>query len=150
MADLNDIQKLLVVQRWACFATATEIVTELKRDYGFEASIAQLMYYDPEHPQSKNLAQKWRDIYKETRDAFLESAKSIPIATQSYRLLEMQKMYRDNPRNTQLRTQLLEQAAKEVGGMFTNRRELTGANGGAVPILITAIEAVMPDGDGPS
>lgn len=33
-----------------------------------------------------------------------------------------------------LASSLLEQAAKEVGGSYTNRREVTGANGGPMEV----------------
>jgi hypothetical protein len=36
--------------------------------------------------------------------------------------------------NMVLASSLLEQAAKEMGGAFTNRRELTGKDGGAVEV----------------
>ena len=35
--------------------------------------------------------------------------------------------------------QLLEQAAKETGGAFTNRRELTGKGGGPIASQITTV-----------
>lgn len=61
---------------------------------------------------------------------------SIPIDQQSYRLHVLQQnLERAEQRgNAGLAISILEQAAKELGGAFTNRRELTGKNGQALTI----------------
>lgn len=62
---------------------------------------------------------------------------TIPIAQQAYRLRVLQRslVKVEGQGNVSMVAQLLEQAAKESGGAFTNRRELTGKGGGP---LVTA------------
>ena len=48
-------------------------------------------------------------------------------------------------KNIVLAASLLEQAAKEQGGMFTNKREVSGPNGGPIPTMPTTIELVAPN-----
>lgn len=61
-----------------------------------------------------------------------DNLSSIPIANIAYRLMRLQKFidlaqFKENP---VIVPSLMEQAAKEVGGLYTNRKEITGAGGG--------------------
>jgi hypothetical protein len=50
----------------------------------------------------------------------------------------------DRNGNVAMVAQLLEQAAKEVGGIFTNRRELTGKGGGPIQQATQTVQ-MTPD-----
>lgn len=91
----------------------------------------QVAAYDPTKAAGKNLSKKLADMFYATRKAFLEDVATIPIAQQAYRLRVLQRNLEraDNRGNAAMVSTLLEQAAKEVGGSFTNRRELTGKEG---------------------
>lgn len=63
-----------------------------------------------------------------------DNLSAIPIANIAYRLKRLQRFidheqFKENP---VIVPSLLEQAAKEVGGLYTNRKEITGAGGGPV------------------
>jgi len=68
--------------------------------------------------------------------------------SQAYRLRTLQHSLRTAERRGDivLSAQLLEQAAKEVGGVFTNskKHELAGPNDGPIPMMPTTIELVAP------
>ncbi|EXD22356.1 hypothetical protein K035_2034 [Acinetobacter baumannii 42057_4] len=61
-----------------------------------------------------------------------DNLSAIPIANIAYRLKRLQRFidleqFKENP---VIVPSLMEQAAKEVGGLYTNRKEITGAGGG--------------------
>lgn len=134
MATLTDDQKLHIVQCLACFDTPDEAARSVSEEFGISVARMQAQAYDPNKAAARHLAKKWREIFAATRKAFLEGTAMIPIAKQAYRLRTLQTLMEQarGRRNVPLAAALLEQAAKETGGMYTNRRELTGAGGGPI------------------
>lgn len=112
--------------------TPTEITEEVKAEFGIEMSRELVRAYNPD--QRADVADKWKVLFKEARAKFLAGVSSIGIAHQPYRLAELQKLYHAAGRNSGLKRELLEQAAKEIGGAFTNRRELTGQAGAPIQV----------------
>lgn len=131
MAVLSEPVKEAIVQMLACYDTPSQVAQQVKEDFGLEITRMRVAAYDPTKVAGKNLSKKLADMFHATRKAFLEDVASIPIAQQAYRLRVLQRNLEraDNRGNTAMVSTLLEQAAKEVGGSFTNRRELTGKEG---------------------
>lgn len=134
MAKLTDPVKMAIVQALACFDTPSEVAAAVKEEFGISITRQQVAAYDPTKATCKGLAKKLRAVFEETRKAFLNDVATIPIAQQAFRLRALQREFeRAKLRgNSALAAQLLEQAAKELGGAFTNRRELTGQGGGPI------------------
>ncbi len=131
MAQLTEPVKLAIVQALACFDSPSEVAAAVREEFGIEVTRQQVASYDPTKAACKGLAVKLREVFKETRVAFLSDISTIPIAQQAVRLRALQREFlRAQSRgNSAMVAQLLEQAAKEVGGALTNRRELTGKDG---------------------
>lgn len=142
MAALKDDQKLYVVQALACFDTPSQVIEAVKHEFGIDVTAQQLQAYNPATKAGARMSQRLKDIFEATRKRFLEEVGEIPIANQSYRLRQLQRMAQEAMRrkNIVLAASLLEQAAKEAGGMFTNRRQMehTGKDGG--PITTAAVD----------
>ncbi|RSE88604.1 DUF2280 domain-containing protein [Achromobacter denitrificans] len=147
MAKLNDVHKRVIVQALACWDTPTEVSDLLREQFGIDVPRTQVAQYDPTKVAGKGLAKKWVDLFHATRDAFRAEAAKIPIAEQSFRLRALGKIYERHMQrgNVVGAAAVLEQAAKESGGMFTNKRELSGPGGGPIPMMPTTIELVAPD-----
>lgn len=145
MATLTDDVKAFVVRALACFDTPTQVASAVKEEFGLEVTRMQVSTYDPNKHMGRNLSKKWREIFDATRKAFLDDQASIPIASQSFRLRALDRLYQNAAArgNAALAAQLLEQAAKESGGSFTNRREMTGKNG--APLIPTKSAQEMTD-----
>ncbi|WP_028353449.1 DUF2280 domain-containing protein [Bordetella petrii] len=137
MARLTDGIKRFVVQALACYDTPTQVVDAVKEEFGLVVSRQQVATYDPTKATGKTLAKKWRVLFDDTRKRFRAEVAEIPIADQAYRLRTLQRAMAKAERqgNVAMVSQLLEQAAKEVGGAFTNRHkhEHGGPNGGPIP-----------------
>lgn len=117
-----------IVTRLACFATPTEVAEEFEEAFGHEISRGQAGYYNPTTPNSK-MAGKWKDLFEETRARYIAEAAEVGVAHQRYRLEQLQKLYGKALRagragNVKLAMEILEQAAKEEGGAFTNRSKV--------------------------
>lgn len=69
--------------------------------------------------------------FEATRKAFLEQPENIPISNLAVRLQRYEDGYQGT-KNIVRRLKILEQAAKDMGGQFTNKQEITGANGGPI------------------
>jgi hypothetical protein len=130
MPKLDEQQKTFIVQELACFQTYSEVAASVKELFGVEIERQQVYVYDP----TKNkVAEKWRKIFDATREKFIADTASIAIAHKSYRLRELDAIYRGQKaakiQNTKAMKETLEQAAKEAGDAFTNKREITGKGG---------------------
>ena len=123
MATLTDDVKAFIVQALACFDTPSQVVDAVKDEFGITVTRQQVQAYDPNKTLGRALSKKWREMFDATRSRFLKETAEIPIATQSFRLRALQKMYEKTAArgNVPLAAQLIEQAAKETGGMFVNR-----------------------------
>lgn len=142
MASLTEAQKGFIVQALACYDTPTQVAEAVKEEFGIEIGRQQVGAYDPTKVSGKDLARKWRDLFHETRKRFREEIAEIPIADQAYRLRQIGRLYDRVSRqgNAVAAAQLLEQAAKETGGAFTNKREHTGAAGGPIDQKVTVVD----------
>lgn len=145
MAALKDSHKHFIVQRLACYDTPSEVAQAVAEEFRVEIDRSQVAKYDPTGVASRGLGKKWKVLFWETRERFEAEMDQVPIAHRAYRMRELHKAYQEAKRkkNYPLAAQLLEQAAKERGEMFTNRRELTGAGGGPVQAEVTGFGALM-------
>ncbi len=124
MAALKNEVKGFIVQALACFDTPSQVVEQVKQEFGIEISRQLCESHDPTKRAGVNLAVKWVTLFHDTRKRFREETAEIPIANRAYRLRTLGRMAvkAENSKNMALTAQLLEQAAKEVGDVYVNRR----------------------------
>ncbi|SFQ98999.1 hypothetical protein SAMN04487773_0898 [Enterobacter sp. kpr-6] len=136
MAALKGEVKAFIVQSLACFDTPSQVVEAVKKEFGFTITRQQVESHDPTKANGKGLAQKWVDMFNATRERFQNEISDIPIANKAYRLRALDRMATktEGMKNFALASQLIEQAAKEVGDAYTNKHkfEHSGPNGGAI------------------
>lgn len=135
-AKLNNEVRTFIVQALACYDGPSAVVKAVQEEFGITITRQSVETYDPNKRAGRGLAAKWRAIFEETRAAFLEDTSKIGISHRAVRLRALQRMAEkaETQGNMVLASSLLEQAAKEMGGAFTNRREVTGKDGGAVEV----------------
>lgn len=135
-AKLNNEVRTFIVQALACYDGPSAVVKAVQDEFGITITRQSVETYDPNKRAGRGLAAKWRAIFEETRAAFLEDTSKIGISHRAVRLRALQRMAEkaETQGNMVLASSLLEQAAKEMGGAFTNRREVTGKDGGAVEV----------------
>ena len=129
MATLKEPVKIFIIQALACRDTPQEVAEAVKQEFKIELDRRQCASYDPTKPAGQNLSKKFVQLFEETREKFDAGLIDIPIANKHFRLKQYQKQLERNAKNTVMSLKILEQAAKDVGGQFTNRQEITGAGG---------------------
>ncbi|MFV3316551.1 DUF2280 domain-containing protein [Pseudomonas sp. NY15374] len=124
MAALKSDVKAFIVQALACFDTPTQVSQAVKQEFNIDVTRQQVEQHDPTKRAGANLAAKWRTLFEDTRKRFREETAEIPIANRAFRLRGLGRMAEkaENMRNLALTAQLYEQAAKECGDMYVNRK----------------------------
>jgi len=124
MAKLNDVHKHFIVQALACWDSPSQVAEALYEQFGLDVPRGQVAQYDPTKVAGRNVAKKWRELFFSTRENFKQQAGEIAIAQRAYRLRTMQRIAAkaEDKLNLAIVLQVLEQAAKEVGDAYVNRR----------------------------
>ena len=153
MANLNNEVKAYIVQALACFDTPSQVATAVREEFGIDVTRQQCEAHDPNKRAGRDLAKRWRVLFDDTRKRFREETAEIPIANRAYRLRTLGRLVEkaETMKNLPLTAQLLEQAAKEVGDVYVNRRiepdKTPGAND---PPTAAAEYTLRPDEDVPT
>jgi hypothetical protein len=121
MPRLEEAVKTFIVERLAQYARPTEVVDAVKEEFAVTITRQAVEEYDPE---KRCTTQKWVDLHRVTRAAFLERKAGLAISHRSWRLQQLEEMARAarKSRNYKLASSLLEQAAKEEGDFYVNSR----------------------------
>lgn len=124
MAALRSEVKAFIVQALACFDTPSQVVEAVLKEFNVVVTRQQCESHDPTKAAGKALGEKWVTMFRESRKRFREETAEIPIANRAYRLRGLGRMAEkaESMRNLALTAQLYEQAAKEVGDVYVNRR----------------------------
>ena len=139
MATLKEPVKIFIVQSLACRDTPQEVAEAVKQEFKIELDRRQCASYDPTKPAGQNLSKKFVQLFNETREKFDAGLIDIPIANKHFRLKQYQKQLERNAKNTVMSLKILEQAAKDVGGQFTNRQEITGKDGKPIETVNSSV-----------
>jgi hypothetical protein len=125
MPVLNNEQKAFIVGAFARFEGVAEVCRSFKDEYGLELPKPHALAYNPGGEKYRG-APKWRELFQAERKRFTEGVNNIGIALKAVRLQKLDKLctIAMERRNVKLACDVLEQAAKEMGEVFTNRREL--------------------------
>lgn len=130
---LTNEQKEWLVCHYACFWQTERVLDGFKDEFGFRPEPSVAIKYNLNGLTEDEIAQRrktiWIDTHRRARAAFEESVRDIPIASPTFRVQQLNTMFEQAfaRKNFMLASKLLEQAAKETGGLFTNKRELAGA-----------------------
>lgn len=139
MATLKGEVKAFIVQSLACFDTPSQVVELVKKEFGLSITRQQVESHDPTKANGRGLAQKWVELFNDTRKRFQTELSDIPIANKAYRLRALDRMMTkaEGMRNMALAASLMEQAAKECGDAYSNKHkfEHSGPNGGAMEVM---------------
>ncbi|MFY7835776.1 MAG: DUF2280 domain-containing protein [Novosphingobium sp.] len=125
MPKLTEAQKEEIVVLFATFKRPADVVVHMREEWGIEVSRYQVRSYDPSNPRYE-AEDKWRDLFTARRQRYLEEVASVPIANQGFRmnLLNEMALRAFHKGEIALAAQVLEQAAKEMGRVLTNKSEL--------------------------
>ena len=141
MATLRKEAKLFIVRSLAQFNTPEETARLVNEEYkNLNVSRQQCERYDPTKRAGKDLSEELKKEFEITRSEFLGKPESIPIANLVVRLQRYEDGYQSS-KNIVRRLKILEQAARDMGGQYTNKHEITGADG--TPLQTTTVQATQ-------
>ncbi|KQN10268.1 hypothetical protein ASE85_02415 [Sphingobium sp. Leaf26] len=123
--------KVAIIQALACFDTPSTVAATIKTDFGLTISLQAIESHDPTKRAGRRLAKRWRELFEETRAKFKEDTSSIAISHRATRLRALDRMAAaaEKRGNLVLAAKLIEQAAREVGGSFTNKVDVSNTDG---------------------
>lgn len=151
MAVLTTEVRAFIVQGLACFDTPTQVAKDVMEHFGVEVTRQQVAQHDPTKVAGVSLGAKWKELFEETRQKFRDEVADIPIANKAVRLRALDRMAAkaESIKNMALAAQLMEQAAKEMGGAYTNRQQVDHTSSdGSMAGQPTRIEIVAPSVEG--
>jgi hypothetical protein len=123
-----------------------EVVGLVKDEFDIEISRHQAGYYDPTRRTGGEPAKKWTELFHEAREAYINGRDNVAIAHERWRLDQLEAGYRrlrqDDP---EAAAALLEQAAKETGGKYTNEQK--HEHSGEVGVKRVGYPEEVPDPD---
>lgn len=133
---LDFLIQAFIVQHLACFMRVRAVQESVKATFGIEVHEATVRHYDPTQRAGWSLSQELRELFKKTRQQWLEGTQDIGLFHQRVRGERLEYWYEryEEMGNGVMALRVLEQAAKEEGRVFTNRQEITGAGGAPVAI----------------
>jgi len=128
MAALTEEVKLYIVQCLACYDTPSRVAESVEEEFGIKIDRSHVQKYDPTKAAGKDMKASLREVFQITRKAFLDESIQVPIASKIFRLRSLQRMhdYYVGKRNFVQAQAVLEQAAKEVGNVYTNKLQHGG------------------------
>jgi len=137
MARLRDTERREIVQRLACFESPSEVVEYVSEAFDKDVTVRQVCHYDP--TRSEETAEKWKRLFEETREAFLNDLDTIPLSHRAVRLRELTDLYERAKEQEEVEkaARMLKQAAKEVGEAFTNRQQIEQDGDMTVEVVYT-------------
>jgi hypothetical protein len=126
---LSEAHKRFIVQALARGMTPSKVIKAAHETFGLELSSSGVLRYDPTTLQGETLSEELKTLFYAERKKHLEERDNTPAAHIGYRLRVLQEMIdrqldRKVP-NDKLIAELLEQAAKECGGLYSR----TGSKG---------------------
>ena len=144
-ASLRRDVKLFIIRALAAFDPPSEVVRAVKAEFDVDVSRQQVETYDPNKRAGRDLSDEMRGLFTEAREAFLKDTAEIAVSHRSVRLRTIQRLATkaEAMGNLPLVADLLERAAKEVGNVYTSRRDVTlsGPNGGPVETITRNMSA---------
>jgi hypothetical protein len=149
--QLNDEAREYVVMLLAAYDPPSVVAKSVREQFGFDITPQSVEAYDPTKLAGRHLARKWVDLFHETRKTLIESTAEIGIAHKAIRLRMLDRMVRraEASGNMVLAAQLVEQAAKECGDAYTNKRKLEHDVPGGLQALLSRIGgSSLPVSDG--
>lgn len=127
MADLSDAQKRFIVLALARFRTPSEVLAAFREEFEDDMGLTtrRIRGYDPTRA-CFDAGPQWQELFEQARHSFVHDVSAIPIANQAYRVNMLSQMAADAMKagNRGQAAALLKQAAEEIGGVFTNERNV--------------------------
>ena len=143
---LNDVHRAFLVEKLASFMSPKEAAEALRQEHGVTVAPQSAERYDPYKKAGSHIARKWKSLFDHTRQALLNHVENqIPESNKAVRVQELAIAARHFKArgNYIAMANMLERIAKEMGNVYSNRREFTGKDRG--PIKYQDVETMTDE-----
>lgn len=127
MADLKTTHKLpqqariMVVKALACQERLVDVCAQLKDEFDIELKAHSLYNYIPD--RNPNMDADLKLLFQQVEAEFLDAGKHVPFNNRNRRNVLRERVFWRHERNPVVQKDLLNDAAKDCGGLFAQRRE---------------------------
>jgi hypothetical protein len=113
------------VKRLATYDWPPAIVRGLKREFGITVRYKLVHHYHPERVDSRTLAQRWRDLFWKTRQAFIDDTADIGAGYKPVRIRWRGEFVQEtwDLGQYKIANDILDSIAKETGGASDSRHK---------------------------
>jgi hypothetical protein len=121
---LTDRQRIYVVRRLAAFDKARAIARDLARDFGVTVTIKAIESYNPCLATGRHLGKRWRELFAQAREDYLQSTAEIGITQKAIRILLRERYAHRAEEAGQFKaaSDILDAIARDVGDIFDKRQ----------------------------
>lgn len=125
-SKLSDEAKDFATICFARYMRPSQVIAAVEERFGVTIDKRVIQNYDPETVKGHQLGKKRKALFAAARERFLQELEQIPIASKVVRLQQLQAHYNKaaDAGNVRMALDILEKAAKEAGGVHTNRTEV--------------------------
>ena len=126
--------KAFLVQRLAVFDSPKQAADALMAEFRIELTPQGAEAYDPTKHAGRRLSERWLVLFESIRERFLDRLDEMPESHKAVRVKILARAADsfESCGNYMAMARMLEQIAREMGGVFTNRREFTGKDRGPI------------------
>jgi hypothetical protein len=127
-AFLPEAVKRFIIMQCARWERPTAIAKMVKEQFGIDVSPQAMEGYDPTKRLGCHLSKPHQELFFAERERFTRQIDAIPIANAAYRISKLQEYCEaaEDEGDLKLAAAMLEQAAQDLGGLFTNHLNVTG------------------------
>jgi hypothetical protein len=120
---LTDEQKIYIVRQLASYKTSSAIARDLKENFGIDITAQAIDHYHPDRASGATLSPRFKDLFRETRKAYLAAAAEVgtndPLVRMHWR--EAMVLEAWDAGDYRMANAMLDSIAKEAGGAFNSK-----------------------------
>ena len=126
--------KIAIVRALACYERPRDILAQLKENWNITVDRKALRHYDP--ACNPALDDELKALFQRTRESFWKEKDEEPLNCLNFRQRVRREILEAAGRNLPLQIEILSEAAKDEGGLFSRKPELGEApNASKTPVF---------------
>lgn len=110
----------MVVKALACHERLVDVRDRVKAEFGIEITREALYKYMPDH--NPNMDTGLKAMFEKVEAEFLEEGRRVPFNNRNRRNVLRERVFWRNERNPVIQRDLLNDAARDHGGLFAQKR----------------------------
>lgn len=121
----SNVKQFIVIYN-ACGASPSEVVKAVKSVFDLDVSPSNIEKFDPTKVSGQSMAMELKGLFRQAQREYQQMVVKAGIADQKWRLAKLHVIAQTafDRGNMKLCMEAMEQAAKDVGGAYTNKSQV--------------------------